>query len=78
MTVENVKEIVTLVLKNEIAKKRVTQVLESMEMKDNHVIVYLSHGATLGEAVDVQETIKKCGLKIPAQFGNAAIYVAAE
>lgn len=77
MTIENVKEIVTLVLKSEIAKKRVTPVLESMETRDDRVVVYLSHGATLGEAIDVQETIKKCGLKIPAQMGNAAIYVTA-
>ena len=77
MTVANIKEIVTLVLKSEIAKKRVNQVLESIEMQDDHVVVYLSHGATLGEAQDVQEVIKKCGLKIPTQFGNAAIYVTA-
>lgn len=78
MTVENIKEIVTLVLRSAIAKKRVNQVLASMEVQDNYVIVYLSHGATLGEAQDVQEVIKKCGLKIPTQFGNAAIYVTAQ
>ena len=78
MTIENIKEIVILVLKSEIAKKRVDKVIESIEEKYNHVVVYLSHGATLGEAQGVQEKIKSCGLLIPQQIGNAVIYVTAE
>ena len=77
MKTENIKEIVTLVLKSEIAKKRVQSVLDSIEEQPKGVMVYLSHGATLGEAQDVQETIKKCGLQIPQQLGNAVIYVTA-
>lgn len=78
MTVANIKEIVRLVLKSEIAKKRVEKVLESIEDRPNGILVYLSHGATLGEAQSVQEKIKSCGLAIPEQMGNAVIYVTAE
>lgn len=78
MTVENIKEIVKLVLRSEIAKKRVEKVIESIEDSHEGILVYLSHGATLGEAQSVQEKIKKCGLAIPEQMGNAVIYVTAE
>jgi hypothetical protein len=75
MTVANIKEIVTLILKSEIAKKRVQSVIDSIDEKPNGIMVYLSHGATLGEAENVQNIIKKCGLQIPEQLGNAVIYV---
>lgn len=78
MTVENIKEIVKLVLKSEIAKKRVQPVIDSIDDEPKGILVYLSHGATLGEAQSVQEAIKKCGLAIPEQMGNAVIYVTAE
>lgn len=78
MTVENIKEIVKLVLKSEIAKKRVQPVIDSIDDNSEGILVYLSHGATLGEAQSVQEAIKKCGLAIPEQMGNAVIYVTAE
>lgn len=77
MTAENIKEIVTLILKSEIAKKRVQSVIDSIEDKPNGIIVYLSRGSVLGEAMSVIKTIKKCGLKIPEQLGNAIIYVTA-
>lgn len=78
MTGENIKEIVKLVLKSEIAKKRVQPVIDSIDDNPEGILVYLSHGATLGEAQSVQEVIKKCGLAIPEQMGNAVIYVTAE
>lgn len=78
MTVANIKEIVTLILKSEIAKKRVQPIIDSIDDRPNGIMVYLSHGATLGEAENVQEVIKKCGLSIPEQLGNAVIYVTAE
>lgn len=78
MTVANIKEIVTLVLKSEIAKKRVDKVIESIDERQNGIMVYLSHGATLGESWNVQEKIKSCGLSIPEQMGNAVIYVTTE
>ena len=77
MTTENIKEIVTLILKSEIAKKRVQSVIDSIEDKPNGIMVYLSRGSVLGEAMSVIEVIKKCGLKIPEQLGNAVIYVTA-
>lgn len=74
MTVENIKVIVTAILKNVIGK-RAEKVIASMEERENCIIVYLSHGATLGESWEVQEEIKKAGLDIPEQLGNAVIYV---
>ena len=75
MNVENIKQIVKLVINSEVAKKRAGQVIASIEEKPNGVMVYLSHGATLGESMAVQRVIKECGLSIPEQIGNAAIYV---
>ena len=75
MTVENIKEIVKLIIKSEVAKKRADQVIASIDDKPEGVLVYLSHGATLGESESVQDKIKKCGLSIPEQMGNAVIYV---
>ena len=77
MTVENIKEIVKLVIKAEVAKKRAEQVIASIDEKPNGILVYLSHGATLGESESVQNKIKECGLSIPEKIGNAVIYVTA-
>lgn len=77
MTVENIQEIVKLVINSEVAKKRAGQVIASIEDGPEGILVYLSHGATLGESGSVQEAIKKCGLSIPEQMGNAVIYVTA-
>lgn len=75
MTVENIKEIVKLVINSEVEKKRAERVIASIEDRPEGILVYLSHGATLGESMDVQDAIKKCGLSIPEQMGNAVIYV---
>lgn len=75
MTIENIKEIVTLVIRSEVAKKRAEQVIASIDEKPNGIMIYLSHGATLGESEGVQRMIRKCGLDIPEQLGNAVIYV---
>lgn len=74
MNNENIKTIVNLILKN-IMGKRAEKVIASIEEKPNGILVYLSHGATLGEAWEVQDEIKKAGLQIPEQLGNAVIYV---
>ena len=75
MTVENIKEIVKLIINSKVASKRAEKVIASIDDKPEGVLVYLSHGATLGESESVQDTIKKCGLSIPEQMGNAVIYV---
>lgn len=75
MNVENIKQIVKLVINSEVAKKRAGQVIASIEEEHNGVMVYLSHGATLGESMNVQKVIKECGLSISEQIGNAVIYV---
>lgn len=74
MTVSNIKTIVTLVLKD-IMGKRANKVIASIDEKPDGILVYLSHGATLGEAEEIQEQIKNTGLQIPEQMGNAVIYV---
>lgn len=76
MTAENIKVIVTAILKSVIGKsKRADKVIASIDERQNGILVYLSHGTTLGEAWEVQEEIKKAGLNIPEQIGNAVIYV---
>lgn len=75
MNNENVKTIVTHILKSVMGAKKATKIIESMDDNGNGIIVYLSHGATLGDALLIQEEIKKAGLQIPDQLGNAAIYV---
>lgn len=75
MTTENIKKIVELVIRSEVAKTRAEKVITSIEDKPSGIMVYLSHGATLGESQSVQEIIKECGLNIPEQLGNAVIYV---
>lgn len=69
-----IKVIVSLVIKN-VMGKRADKVIASIDEKPDGILVYLSHGATLGEALDIQEQIKNTGLKIPEQMGNALIYV---
>lgn len=72
-----IKTIVELVLKSVMGKKKdkIAKIMESIDDHDGGILVYLSHGATLGEAEEIQEVIKSTGLKIPEQFGNAVIYV---
>ena len=72
-----IKAIVELVLKSVMGKKKdkIAKIMESIDDKPDGILVYLSHGATLGEAEEIQEVIKSIGLKIPEQIGNAVIYV---
>ena len=72
-----IKTIVNLVLKNVMGKKadKINKIMESIDDEPDGVLVYLSHGATLGEACEIQEQIKSAGLQIPEQMGNALIYV---
>lgn len=72
-----IKAIVELALNNVMGKKRdkITKIMASIDERDDGILVYLSHGATLGEAEEIQEVIKSTGLKIPEQIGNAVIYV---
>ena len=76
MNNENIKAIVANILKV-VAGKKADKVLQSIEEFPNGILVYLSHGLTLGDALDVQHEIKKAGLQIPEQMGNAVIYVTA-
>ena len=72
-----IKTIVELVLKSVMGKKKdkITKIMESIDDREGGILVYLSHGATLGEAEEIQEVIKSTGLQIPEQIGNAVIYV---
>ena len=72
-----IRAIVELVLKSVMGKKKdkIVKIMESIDDRDGGILVYLSHGATLGEACDIQDVIKRTGLKIPEQIGNAVIYV---
>ena len=74
----DVKTIVELVLKEVMGRKKadkVEQIMASIDDRPEGILVYLSHGATLGEAYDIQDKIKEAGLQIPEQMGNAVIYV---
>lgn len=73
----DIKTIVELVLKNVMGKKKdqIAKIMESIDDRSDGILVYLSHGATLGEAYDIQEQIKNTRLQIPEQIGNAVIYV---
>ena len=73
-----IKTIVELVLKDVMGKKKdkIAKIMASIDERPNGILVYLSHGATLGEAEEIQEVIKSTGLQIPEQIGNAVIYVA--
>jgi uncharacterized protein YidB (DUF937 family) len=72
-----IKVIVELVLKSVMGKKKdkIAKIMESIDEKPDGILVYLSHGATLGEAGEIQDQIKSAGLQIPEQIGNALIYV---
>ena len=76
-----IKTIVELVLKSVIGGKKkeknekIEKMMASMTEQNDGVLVFLSHGATLGEAWEIQEVIKRTGLQIPEQMGNAVIYV---
>ena len=76
-----IKTIVELVLKSVIGGKKkeksdkIEKIMASIDERENGILVYLSHGATLGEACEIQEVIKNTGLQIPEQIGNAVIYV---
>ena len=74
----DIKTIVNLILKDVMGKKKtdkINKIMESIDDRPDGILVYLSHGATLGEAWDIQEEIKRAGLQIPEQMGNAVIYV---
>lgn len=73
----DIKTIVNLVLKSVMGKKKdkIAKIMESIDDRENGILVYLSHGATLGEAEEIQDVIKSTGLKILEQIGNAVIYV---
>lgn len=73
----DIKTIVELVLKSVMGKKKdkIGKIMASIDDRPDGILVYLSHGATLGEAEEIQEVIKSTGLKIPEQMGNALIYV---
>lgn len=72
-----IKVIVELVLKSVMGKKKdkIAKIMESIDDREDGILVYLSHGATLGEAEEIQDMIKSTGLQIPDQMGNALIYV---
>ena len=72
-----IKAIVELVLKSVMGQKKdkIEKIMKSISGRENGIVVYLSHGATLGEAWEIQEQIKSTGLQIPEQMGNAVIYV---
>ena len=76
-----IKVIVELVLKSVIGGKKkdkedkINNIMSSIDERENGILVYLSHGATLGEAQEIQDVIKRTGLQIPEQIGNAVIYV---
>ena len=73
----DIKTIVELVLKSVMGKKKdkIEKIMASIDERPDGISVYLSHGATLGEAEEIQEVIKRTGLQIPEQIGNAVIYV---
>ena len=74
----DIKTIAELVLKEVMGRKRVDkvkQIMASIDDRPDGILVYLSHGTTLGEAYDIQNKIKEAGLQIPEQIGNAVIYV---
>ena len=72
-----IKTIVELAIKSVMGKKKdkIAKIMESIDERNGGILVYLSHGATLGEAWEIQDVIKNAGLKIPEQIGNAVIYV---
>ena len=77
MTTSNIRTIVELVIKDVMGKRKdkIAKIMESIDEKPDGILVYLSHGATLGESEEIQDVIKSTGLQIPEQIGNAVIYV---
>ena len=73
----DIKTIVELALKSVMGKKKdkIAKIMESIDERGDGIMVYLSHGATLGESWEIQDVIKSAGLHIPEQIGNAVIYV---
>lgn len=76
-----IKTIVELVLKSVIGGKKkekndkIEKMMASIDEREGGILVYLSHGATLDEAQEIQDVIKRTGLKIPEQMGSAVIFV---
>ena len=76
-----IKTIVELVLKSVIGGKKkekndkIEKIMASITERNDGILVFLSHGANLGEAWEIQDVIKRTGLKIPEQMGNAVIFV---
>ena len=72
-----IKTIVELVLKSVMGRKKdkIANIMASIDDREDGILVYLSHGATLSEAQEIQDVIKSTGLQIPEQMGNALIYV---
>ena len=54
-----IKIVVELALKNVMGKKKdkIAKIMNSIDERPDGILVYLSHGATLGEAWDIQEVI---------------------
>ena len=73
----DIKATVELALKSVMGKKKdkIEKIMASIDERLDGILVYLSHGATLGESQEIQEVIKSTGLKIPDQIGNAVIFV---
>ena len=80
MNLTAIKTLTAYIIKETMGKKKVSiagKIIASVDDRPNGILVYLSHGATLGEAIEIQEKIKEAGLNIPEQMGNAVIYVTA-
>lgn len=80
MNLTAIKTLVAYIIKETMGKKKIAnaeKIIASVDDRPDGILIYLSHGATLGEAMEIQEKIKEAGLKIPEQMGNAVIYVTA-
>jgi hypothetical protein len=76
MTTKNIETIVVAIINSIISnKENANKVISSIEERQNGIVVYLSHGAVLGDAIEIQKQIIKAGLDIPEQLGNAVIFV---
>lgn len=80
MNLTAIKTLTAYIIKETMGKKRLAnaeKILASIDDRQNGILIYLSHGATLGESTEIQKRIKAAGLNIPEQMGNAVIYVTA-
>lgn len=78
MTIEEIEENIARIVRGVIGKEKATKMMQSNERTDDHLEVYLCHGGCcLGDAQTIQEEILAAGYFIPAQMGNAVIYVTA-